>query len=184
MARSWIEHPKGIFETPFGAMDFAITQGNHVSISAGSNYDKSPKIVVNRKPYYVHLHLFLQPDGSWAREDEFREPNMSPDPSRVTQEKAYLGIKGAWESFIQGDEIGLLEGERSHLNNRIMSVDEEIAKAEAALKELDSKRDALLARERAVQDRRKELMKQGGFPAPRDWSPRGEVPEHGEEEES
>ena len=178
---------EGKLETPFGIMDFAITQGDHVSISAGGSSNEAPRIVVNRIPYYTHLHLYLRPDGSWVRKDEYREPYMSrgmgDDASRAAREKAYAGIRQAWETFIAGDEVALLEAERRHLNNDIMQVEKDIEKAEKVVADLDSKRGALLARENAVEDRRKDLMKQGGYPAPRDWSPRGEVPERGEEEE-
>jgi len=186
MARGWMDFVEGRLETPFGPMHFAITQGDHVSISAGGSTDKLPRILVNRVPYYTHLHLFLQPDGSWIRKDEYREPYMSrtagDDATRSAREKAYVGIKQAWEAFIAGDEISLLEAERSHLNNDIIRVEEQLKKAEKVVEDLDTKRDRLLAGEQAIENRRKELMKQGGYPAPRDWSPRGEVPEHGEEE--
>jgi len=183
MARGWMDYVEGRLETPFGPMHFAITQGDHVSISAGGGTsDKTPRIVVNRVPYYAHFHFFLQPDGSWAQRN-YSDVHMSPEPSRVAREKAYKGIKAAWETFIAGDEISLLEAERGHLNNEIRSVEDDIEKAQKVVDDLAAKRNDLLSQEQAIENRRKELMKQGGYPAPRDWSPRGEVPEHGEEEE-
>lgn len=181
MAREFMDYIKGKLETPFGIMDFALTQGDHVSISAGGSSNEAPSIVVNRVPYYTHLHLFLQSDGSWIRREDSSDPYMSRsignDASRAAKEKAYAGIRQAWEAFIAGDEVSLLEAERGHLNNEIRSVDEDIQKAERVVQDLDSKRDSFLAREREVYERLKEIKKKGGYPAPRDWSPRGDVPE-------
>jgi len=186
MPREYIGFLEGKLETPFGPMDFAITRGDHVSISAGSSSDKSPRIVVNRVPYSTHLHLSLQPDGSWIQKDNvdlYMSRGMGNDASRSAREKAYLGIKQAWEQFIAGDEGALLEAERGHLNNEIRSKEKDIEKAKAALNDLEVQMEELLSRELMVQDRQKELTREGGYPDPRDWSPRGEIPEGFEETE-
>lgn len=153
MAREWTDAVEGEVETPFGLMKYAITQGDHVFLSAGGSTDGLPRLVVNRVPYYVNSHLYLQPDGTWARKD-WHDPYMSRqdlvEPSRAARDKAYEGIREAWEEFIAGNAPLLADAEARYLNNEIGKVEEEIEKAQAALGRLEADRQALLLREVAL----------------------------------
>lgn len=189
MAREFMNFVEGRIETPFGPMHFAITQYDHVSISAGGGSSKLPGIWIRKIQYYTHLHLYRQADGSWIRKDEYREPYMSREgtagdtASRAAKDKAYEGIRQAWEAFIAGGDVMLLEAERGHVNNEIRSLEEKIEKVRLEWEQLEDKRKELLTHEGSIKEDLGKFVKQGGYPTPRDWSPRGEVPEHGEEEE-
>jgi pyrroloquinoline quinone (PQQ) biosynthesis protein C len=177
MPREWMNFVEGELETPFGPMGFAITQGDHVHIST----DQSENVVVNRVPYSISLHLHRQPDGTWTRKDS-RDPYMSKagtmhEYTFSAQEKAYQGIRQAWEEFIARHQDALLEAERGHLNNEIMRADEEVEKAQKTLAEEERKRSELLAREKALWETLSGRIKRGGYPTPTDWSPRGKIPE-------
>jgi len=145
----------GVIETPFGPMKYAITQGNHVFLSAGGSSDRLEPLVINRVPYYVNSHLYLQVDGTWARKD-WHDPYMSrtdrtlQEPSRAARDKAYEGIKEAWQGFIGENQQLLVEAERRFLNNEIGKAEEEIEKARDALDKLEGQREALLRAEAAL----------------------------------
>lgn len=184
MAREWMDSINGAIETPFGPMYFALTQGDHVYISAGgSSPNEPPPIVVNGVPYYTSAHLYLQPDGSWDIRSGSNDPYMSRrgsvgrNASSAAEKKALAGIRKAWEQFIAGDDGALVEAEWRHVNNEIRDAEEEISKAAKALGDLEHKRTALLRHEEEVLEGRRKLMRRGGYPKPGDWSPRGQVPE-------
>lgn len=182
MSREWMDHPKGYFETPFGRMEFVLVRGNAVSITAGSQSDKLPPIVIRNIPYYTSLGLQRQTDGTWIKRPDSNDPYMSrrdkfgDSGTEFAKKKAYDGIRQAWEAFITGDDITLIEADRSYLNNEIMSVEKDVETARIALENEEAKRQALLKAEVEVNYARGEVIKRGGYPNPRDWSPRGEIP--------
>lgn len=150
MARAWADSVEGDLETPFGVMRYTITEWEHVYLSAGGS-DRLPPLVVNRVPYHVSLHLFLQPDKTWVQKD-WHDLHMSRkdsmgDASRAARDKAYEGIREAWEEFIAGNAALLPEAERRHLNNEIRGKEEEVEKAQAALRSLETDLSDLLRRE-------------------------------------
>lgn len=184
MARQWLDSINGRIETPFGPMFFALTQGDHVYISAGGGgQNEPPSIIVNGVAYYTSVHLHLQPDGSWDIRPGSNDPYMSRkgsvgrNASTAAEKKALLGIRKTWEHFIAGDEGALVEAERRHVNNDIRSIEEDLEKASKVVSDLEAKRAALLRHEEEVHVSRRELMRRGGYPKPGDWSPRGDVPE-------
>jgi hypothetical protein len=147
-----MDYVKGEFETPFGAMHYAITQGDHVSITAGGSSDKLGPITVNGVPYYAHIHLHLQPDGSTWEMKNWADVHMSRrgggDSTQAARRKAYEGVRAAWAEYIIEQPALLVEAERAHLNNKIGDAEEEIEKASAALAEAEARREELIARER------------------------------------
>lgn len=179
--REHMDYHKGIFQTPFGPMDFTINSGYSVYISAGSSYDKSPDIIVNGIPYYANAHLQVQEDGSWgaskslsnamylSRKGSFLALDTG---SPAAKKKAFEGILLAWEDFIFGKEILMLEGELVDLNNNIKSADEEVAKEEEKLDVIKAKRQKLQDEERGALEIRSQHVSQGGYPEPEDWDPR------------
>ena len=153
MARKWMDSETGELETPLGTMYYAITQGNHVFLAAGGS-EKLPPLVVNRVPYSVSLHLHLQPDGAWASRESY-DLHMSRkdtfgDASRAAKDKAYEGIRPAWEEFIAGNQALLVDAEGRFLNNEIGKAEEEIEKARDALEKLEAQREGLLRAEAAL----------------------------------
>ena len=155
MARDWMDYVKAEFETPFGAMHYAITQGDHVSITAGGSSDKLGPITVNGVAYYTHIHLHLQPDGTTWEIKNSSEVHMSRhgtggDSTQAARRKAYEGVRAAWAEYIIEQPGLLVEAERAHLNNKIGDAEEEIEKASAALAEAEAKRGELIALEREV----------------------------------
>lgn len=154
MAREFMDFVKGEIETPFGLMRYAITEGEHVSISAGGSGDPPP-ITVNRVPYYTHVHLFLRPEGGWAKRtysdmSMTRAGSPGDSASRAAAEKAYDGVRAAWEGFISSNQGLLVEAERGHLNNQIQRVEEKAEEARAELAALEAEYNALLGREAAL----------------------------------
>jgi hypothetical protein len=186
MPREWMDHLKGNFETPFGRMEFVLVRGNAVSITAGSQSDKLDPIIIRNIPYYTSMGLQRQPDGTWIKRPDSSDPYMSrrdtfwDNATAFVKNKAYEGIRAAWEEFIKGDDMALIEADRAYLNNEIISVDKDVENARIALENEEAKRQALLKAEAEVNYARGEVIKRGGYPNPRDWSPRGEIP--GEEE--
>lgn len=151
MARAWMDTEDGEIETPLGVMRYAITQGNHVFLSAGGSSDKLQPLVINRVPYYVNSHLYLQPDGTWARKD-WHDPYLSrigslEQASQAAKDKAYAHIQQAWGDFIAENPGLLIEAERRHLNNEIGRAEEEMEKAQAEMEKLADHRNDLLRRE-------------------------------------
>lgn len=151
MARDWMDTEDGEIETPLGVMRYAITQGDHVFLSAGGSTDKLQPLVINRVPYYVNSHLYLQPDGTWARKD-WHDPYMSrpgslTPASQAAKDKAYEYIRQAWEDFIAGNRNLLVEAERRHLNNEIGRAEEKIEEAQVEMNKLEEHRADLLRRE-------------------------------------
>lgn len=186
MTREWMESLKGKLPTAFGDMEFVLTSGSHVYLSAGSSSDMLPGLTVNRILYYVSAHLYRTTNGTWEQKTRgelhmSRKSYSGEDASRAAEEKAYAGIRDAWEKFIFGQETPLIEAELRDLNNEIHRADEAIEEAEAALKELDRSRDYLISKERMVKDARAEFIKKGGYPQAKDWSPSGQLPREPEE---
>ncbi len=182
MPREWMDYPRGHFDTPFGRMEFVLVRGNAVSITAGGSTDKLEPIVVRNVPYYTSLGLQRQPDGTWIKREDSNDPYMSrrdkfgDSGTAFAKKKAYEGIRAAWEEFIAGDDLSLIEADRAYLNNEIRHADEDVEKATRALEKEEVKRQALLKAEEEVNQARGEFIKRGGYPNPRDWSPRGEIP--------
>jgi hypothetical protein len=148
-----MDYVKGEFGTPFGAMHYAITQGDHVSITAGGSSDELGPITVNGVPYYTHIHLHLQPDGSTWEIKNSSEVHMSRhgtggDSTQAARRKAYEGVRAAWAEYIMEQPALLVEAERAHLNNKIGDAEEEIEKSRAALEAAEANREELIARER------------------------------------
>ena len=73
-------------------------------------------------------------------------------------------------------EIAQIEAELGHLNNEIMSVEEALEKELEKVDTIRADQDALMAREREAQEGRGTLVKRGGWPTPKDWSPKGRLP--------
>jgi hypothetical protein len=182
MPREWMDHLKGYFDTPFGRMEFVLVRGDAVSITAGGSSDKLDPIVVRNIPYYTSLGLQRQPDGTWIKRPDSNDPYMSrkdrfgDSGTPFAKGKAYEGIRMAWEAFIAGDDMALIEADRAYLNNEIIGVEKDVEKARLALENEEAKRQALLKAEEDVDRARGEIIKRGGYPNPRDWSPRGEIP--------
>lgn len=155
MAREWMDSVQGEFETQLGVMKYVITQGDHVFLSGGGSTDGLPPLMVNRVPYYVNSHLYLQRDGTWARKD-WHDPYMTrkdsslKEPSQAARDTAHASIKVAWEDFIAGNQDLLVEGERRNLNNEVGKAEEEIEKAQGAIEKLEADREGLLRREAAL----------------------------------
>jgi hypothetical protein len=101
-----------------------------------------------------------------------RKNSFGNNGSPAATKKAMEGILLAWEDFIFGKEILMLEGELVDLNNAIKSADEDVAKEEAKLDELKAKRQKLLDEERGALEIRSQHVNQGGYPEPEDWDPR------------
>ena len=101
-----MEYVKGDFDTKFGMMQFALTEANHVHVSAGSGSDPLPGLEVNGVLYYVSAHVYRKPDGMWAiKEDDYREPYMSRkegmgDATPSARKKAGAAIGEAFTAFI------------------------------------------------------------------------------------
>lgn len=184
MPREWMDYVKGDIETKFGMMEFALTEANHVHLSSGSGSgsDPFPGLDINNVIYYISLHLHREPDGTWVKRSD-HDPYMSRKGSGEggtpsASKKAYEAIRTAWEEFISNEdgEIARVESELAHTNNRIIQVEEDLEKAAAAAAEIESARNDLLVHEREVQEGRGALIKRGGYPTPKDWSPRGRIP--------
>lgn len=174
---------RGVFETPFGPMDFALTEADHVSISAGSGGDKSPKIVVNNIAYSTNVHLFAKEDGSWQHAPDGGLLYMSRggfglqrDTSDAARRKASEGIIAAWEDFIFGKDYLRMEAEVVNLNNEIVETEKKLEEAKKVVSTIEDQKQALLQAEQDVIEARKEFGKQGGYPKPKDWSPLGRFP--------
>ena len=157
MAREWQDYIGGTLETPFGPMDFALTEGSHVSIHAGGSSNKSPEIIVNGVPYYTHLHLHLMGDGAWGERPAdvgriYMSRGMGKDASDAAKRKATAGITEAWVDFISmGSNPSLLnEAEARHINNKIMDVEKEAEEARQKYEALAAQYEELLAMERQL----------------------------------
>jgi len=152
MAREYTDYVTGTFETPFGPMDYALTQGDHASISAGGSSNKSGPITVNRVEYYSHFHLHPVGDGSWAPGKDrssvyMTKKGMGAEASDAAKRKAVEGVAAAWAHFIAEEPSLLLEAEASHLNREIMEVEKQLEEKAREAAELEEKRNELLARE-------------------------------------
>lgn len=175
MPREHAEPVNGQFDTPFGPMDFALTSGSHVHISAGSSYDQSPKIIVNNIPYHVSLHLALNDDGWHPQLEIYMTREVGNDASTPARRKAKAGIMEAWAAF--ADEQLLIEGELRHLNNEIGKAEEDIGELKHKIDKRNQDIQGLLGREQEAYEARAKYTRKGGFPRPKDWSPTGDVPE-------
>lgn len=183
MPREHMDFIRGQFKTPFGPMDYTLTQANHVSISAGSSYDKSPHIIVNGILYHTWVHLFRMTDGSWSkRPDAYSEPGMtrvhtiSVEASSAARKKAYEGIKKAWEAAVPDLMLELVQADLVHFNNEIMSADDKIQEIEMKLREAQARKAALVNSEIEAREAYGLYSKQGGVLGPREWSPQGRMP--------
>lgn len=182
MPREYQENVKGVFETPFGPIDFTLTQSDHVFMSAGSAYDQSPAMEINRVPYHVNLHLFLQPDGSWATKSYTdihmtREGTFGDSGSSAARKKFSEGVAAAWTEFVPTLEVSLVEAELVHLNNQLLQVEEDLSKEMEKVAAIEAKRAELLGREREMLDAQAKFSRRGGYPKPQDWSPLGRRPQ-------
>ena len=157
MAREWIDYAKGELDTKFGMMEFALTEANHVHLSAGSGSDRYPGLDINRVLYTVSAHLFWHPDGIWRVKEPYREPYMSRkgsfgDPSPSARKKAGEALSDAWTAFISNPagHVERLNSELAHVNNAIGSIDEDYEKAMAVVRDVEGKRKSLLDHEEDV----------------------------------
>ena len=144
MAREYTGYVNGVFETPFGPMHYAMTEGGHVSISAGGSGSGEPgPITVNRVEYYAHFHLFPGDDGTWSpRENRsnvyMTKKGMGADASDAAKRKAVDGVAAAWAEYIDENPALVLEAEAAYLNREIMNVEEKLEeKAKEAARPAD-----------------------------------------------
>src|SRR5215467_13055771 len=103
MPREHMDPVRGEIQTPFGMMSYALTQDDHVYLSAGGGgQDDLPPLTVNRVEYYTTLHLHRASETSWTEKDfhnlYMKRPGiLGADASFAAREKALKGIRAAWE---------------------------------------------------------------------------------------
>lgn len=174
MPREYIGGVTGLFPTPFGEMEFVITQGDHVHLTGR-------QISVNRVTYRANLHLYRQEDETWIPKDYnstymSRADVIGDSGTDAARRKFTEGARAAWEDFIRGQDIPLVEAELAYLNNQLMDAEEELAKRIEAVYVMETKRSGLLAQEREMLDAQAQFSRRGGYPGPHDWSPLGRRP--------
>ena len=138
---------------------------------------------INNVEYMVTLHIYQQPDGTWSKQDYnslylSREGQFGREYTKSAYKKADRFLTEAWTEFMatRNAEIAQIEAELVHLNNEIMSVDEALEEELAKVVAIRADRDALMVREREAEEGRGSLVKRGGWPTPKDWSPKGRLP--------
>lgn len=154
MAREHQEFVQGVIETPFGPMEFALTSGTHVSISAGGSSNKVAAIVVNGVPYYTHIHLNLQDNGVWLPRPGDRgavymtRTDNGKDATAAAAKKAAGGVADAWSAFIESEPSAQGEAEWRSISNKIMDIEEKAEEARKVYEEIAARHKDLLAREK------------------------------------
>lgn len=125
--------------TPEGNFKFAITSANHVSIQGN--------VILRGKDYKVHIHLHLQPDGSWANHFVDHEGKTSKIANWVrrnqvdvapptVEEKVVKLTNEAWASFVTSSEAPA-ELAKAEADEASMDVSVVRQKRDAAAKELE-----------------------------------------------
>lgn len=179
MEREWLSYPRGALPTPLGPLDFAFTEARHVSLTTGINPEDSPSLVINSVPYQVHVHLYRQPDGTWNTGDRRPFMNRIGQLRSGASDSAYRKLVDStvtgWTEFMAAPDAELYErdAELAHLNNQIMSAEEDLSKEMKKVHDIEATLADLTLRE---QDVAVPHLKRGGFPGPKDWSPKGRIP--------
>lgn len=163
--RQWADHVEGLFETPFGVLNFTVTSADHVHIDGRPTpkdgsvrsgiYAKEP-VTIHRVLYHLSAHLRRKPDGTWDAKDDKEIYLSRPgsvkafDYSLAAVQKARAVLSAAWTKYAADHPEIFKPAELGHLNNDILRLDEEIAEKEKELADLKAKRDALLSKETAL----------------------------------
>lgn len=181
MTREYSEFIKGDLQTPLGPMQYTLTSGTHVNLTAGGGSDKFPGIVVYGVPYYTSFHLHRLGEGTWGIKDERNDIYMTrsnfSDASSAARRKAAAVLSKVWSDHVAGLDQQLIEAELGSLNNEIRTVEEDLDKQQKLMAEMEARRQDLLKREDEANGRLEKYIRRGGYPNPSDWSPRGRIPE-------
>jgi hypothetical protein len=170
MTRSWIQYPTDIpLETSVGTVYLNITNGHHIYIDASSNTypDKfansghliSRHLVYRDTDYLFSGHAyrthytwdFVQPYGEPALTNVSRRNTMfssdaAPKTHRAAILTAILDALNEWQLRLDTAAL-LVEAELADANNKILRLDEQIARDAAALAELKKQKRRLEKRE-------------------------------------
>ncbi len=138
-----MSYPTGTVALSFGNVQYAWTEAAHVHISTSNgNY-----VNVRGVEYHIGLHLYLI-EGEWKLRD-YRElyisrPSHDKHYNKPASESARKHVieqcTAFWMGFVAGNPMLGHKAERSHLQDNVERLEEEIIEIESTL---DAKRTLL-----------------------------------------
>jgi hypothetical protein len=127
-----IEPPRGILETPIGAVNFTMTEAAHVYLNSDGN--KGQVVTIRGIPYHVSYHCHLV-DGQWTakdwhnpyldRKDKYQEASQ---PARKTAREV---LAKAWTEYLAAHPGLSRQAEQSKAAHEVEQLESELADLES-----------------------------------------------------
>jgi len=129
---------EGNITTRLGNIGYAITQGDHVSLSTGDHGKPEQQLVYRGNFYYVHLHLYLV-DGIWQTKQSYdcyvsrNQMQRTPEPTPVAIRAMKEAVTTAWTEYAALHPELLIKAQVKHLRSRILTKEQELTKLKEQL---------------------------------------------------
>lgn len=123
-----IEPPRGILETPIGAVNFTMTEAAHVYLNSDGN--KGQVVTIRGIPYHVSYHCHLV-DGQWTAKD-FHDPYLNrkdkyQDASQAARTTAREVLAKAWAEYLAAHSQLSRQAEQAKAAHEVEQLDGELS---------------------------------------------------------
>jgi hypothetical protein len=136
-----IEPPRGILETPIGAVNFTMTETSHVYLNSDGN--KGQAVTIRGIPYHVAYHCHLV-DGQWTAKD-WHDPYLNrkdkyQEASQPARKTAREVLATAWTEYLAAHPGLSRQAEQAKIAHEVEQLESELADLE---RKAAGKRDEL-----------------------------------------
>ena len=132
-----IEPPRGILETPIGAVNFTMTEAAHVYLNYAG--DKGQVVTIRGIPYHVAYHCHLV-DGQWTAKD-YHDPYLNrkdkyQEASQAARKTAREVLAKAWTDYVAAHPQLSRQAALANAAHEVVQLESELAdlKEKAAAK--------------------------------------------------
>ena len=137
-----IEPPRGILETPIGAVNFTMTEAGHVYLNSDGNQGQA--VTIRGIPYHVSYHCHLVA-GQWTAKD-WHDPYLNrkdkyQEASQAARKTAREVLAKAWAEYLAAHSQLSRQAEQAKAAHEV----EQLASELADLKEKTAAKAAELA---------------------------------------
>jgi len=127
-----IEPPRGILETPIGAVNFTMTEAAHVYLNSDGN--KGQVVTIRGIPYHVSYHCHLV-DGQWNAKD-YHDPYLNrkdkyQEASQAARTTAREVLAKAWAEYLAAHPGLSRQAEQSKAAHEVEQLESELADLES-----------------------------------------------------
>lgn len=127
-----IEPPRGILETPIGAVNFTMTEASHVYLNSDGH--KGQAVTIRGIPYHVAYHCHLI-DGQWTAKD-WHDPYLNrkdkyQDASQAARKTAREVLAKAWADYLAAHPKLSQQAEQANVANEVKQLKSELADLES-----------------------------------------------------